>query len=91
MSCNTSTAPLTLPAWRIGAPTSVTDTVLPSRRWISFECSLAALSRPLRMCSIRVSPSVWALSSSKLNSAARGKPEACSAFQWVIASAAGFM
>jgi hypothetical protein len=34
MSCSTSTAPLTLPALRIGAPTRVTDTVLPSRRWM---------------------------------------------------------
>ncbi|MNI58369.1 hypothetical protein D3C73_1134790 [compost metagenome] len=91
MSCKTSTVPLTLPALRIGAPTRVTDTVLPSRRWISLECSLPPVSWPLWMRSISVKPSAWAFSSSTLNRAASGRPVACSAFQWVNTSAAGFM
>jgi uncharacterized membrane protein len=39
----------------------------------------------------QVKPSAWAFSSSRLNNAASGNPVACSAFQWVNASAAGFM
>ncbi|MNH11955.1 hypothetical protein D3C79_714840 [compost metagenome] len=91
MSCRTRTIPLILPSAMIGAPTRVTDTVLPSRRWISLVCSLPPLRPPLRMRSTKVRPSFSAFSSSRLNSAANGKPWAWAACQWVSCSAAGFM
>ncbi|MOA08666.1 hypothetical protein D3C78_1284550 [compost metagenome] len=91
MSCSTITAPLTRPSLRIGVPTRLTATALPSGRTISLLWSQMLRLLPASSACSSGSPAAPGCSSTIENSASKAWPRACSTRQPVSCSAVGFM